>query len=257
MATQAVTPELHPDEVEDQSIQQAGDVGATYAPAPLQRATEDLGVQYVKPPDDPNVVRQNEVSSGAKVIAGVEQGEPRQVDVEDPATFKANAQQVAPHELYHLWVGNLTPSVAARIPISKSMDDYKQPTAEDLNAMRAKGMTLLDVPSEKAGQMMAWSALHPEDQKFQAAMKPYLDDMRKTSPSVIQATGPNDATINTRPRAPLGPPDNIPGMEGFYHHIEPGANRLITRATAAKYVQKANGNPAVARAMAAHDGHRF
>jgi hypothetical protein len=137
------------------------------------------------------------------------------------------------------------------------MDDYKQPTAADLNAMRAKGMSLLDVPSEKGSQMMAWAALHPEDRKYQAAMKPYLDDMRKTSRSVIQPTGPNDKTINMHPRAPMAPADDIPGMEGFYHHVEPGQGKLIHRETASRYVEKANGNPAVARIMAAHDGHRF
>jgi hypothetical protein len=256
MATAAATPDLSPDEVEDQSIQQAGDEGATYAPAPLQAATNDLGVKYVKPDtSDPNVQRQNTVEGG-NAIASVEQGEPRQVEVDDPDKFKANAQQVAPHELYHLWAGNLTPSVAARIPTSTSMDDYKQPTADDLNAMRAKGMTLLDVPSEKGAQMMAWSALHPDDKQYQKALAPYLDDMRKTSPSVILPTSPNDKIINTTPRAPGAPADNIPGMEDFYHHITPGGGRLINRDVAQQYMGKAKGNPAVARIMAAHDGHQ-
>jgi hypothetical protein len=110
--------------------------------------------------------------------------------------------------------------------------------------MRRQGKKLLDVPDEKAAQMMSWAGNNPDDPKIQAAMKPYLDDMRELSLSTVRGTAPDrdggmleqarsdvrgsriplssvivparrasDNTINTRPRAPLGPSDEIPGME--------------------------------------------
>ena len=242
------------DELHD-SLQAAGEKGAAGAPEPLQNATKDLGVTYRQASTDPSIQRQS-VMNSENSIASVEEGEPRQVEVNNPEKFEYNSDQVVPHELYHVFVANLPPAQRSRIPAS-SAGDYAEPTVEGVNTMRQQGKQLLDLPQERAAQLMAWASLHPDDQKVQAAVKPYLDDMRNLSPSVIQATGPNDKSINTRPRAPLGPRDDIPGMEAFQHHIVPGNNKLITRQVAEQYVDKANGHPVHARIMAAHDGHRF
>jgi hypothetical protein len=243
-----------PDLLDDVHAEQAaGDKGAAGAPQPLQDATRDLGVQYRPASTDPNIQR-DAVAGSENSIAGVEENEPRQVEVNDEEKFENNADQVVPHELYHVWANNLPPSVRAKIPAS-TQADYAEPTVDSVNALHRQGKTLLDLPGEQGAQLMAWSAMHPDDRKVQAAMKPYLDDMRNTSLSVIQATGPHDKQINTTPRAPAGPRDDIPGMEGF--HITPGQNKLIRRPVAEQYVDKAKGNPAVARIMAAHDGHRF
>jgi hypothetical protein len=207
MATQPV--QLHPDDLE---LQQEGQQAAAQnAPAPLQNATRDLNVQYRNAPQDTDSAVA--APAGYKMVAGVEHGNPRAVDINDKPTLDAHADQVIPHELYHVWSNNLSPEEQARIPKSKSADDYKEPTVEDVTAMRAKGTKLLDVPNEKAAQMMAWAGRHPNDPKIQAAMKPYLDDMRGQSLSTIDATAPTDKNIATHPRAPMGPRDDIPGME--------------------------------------------
>lgn len=236
-------------------LQAAGDKGAAHAPAPLQNATRDLGTQYVPASTDPNIKRES-VAGSENSVAGVEENEPRKIEVNDQEKFENNADQVVPHELYHQWTNNLPPSLKAKIPAS-SAGDYAEPTVDSVNALHRQGKTLLDLPGEQGASIMAWASMHPDDQKVQAAVKPYLDDMRNTSLSVIQATGPNDKEINTRLRVPMGPQDDIPGMEGFQHHITPGSNKLITRPLAEQYVEKAKGHPVHARIMAAHDGHRF
>lgn len=208
----STTPNPQPTDI-SHGLQEIGEQGLENAPAPLTNATRDVGVQFT-PASKDNGPTQNTVQ-GVNAVAGVQQGEPRQIQVDDPKAFAANKDLVAPHELYHVWQANLPPSLSAKIPASTSKDDYKYPTVDEMNQMRKDGKTLLDVPAEKAAQMMAYATHFHDNPDVQKAVKPFLDDMRKYGRSVVEATGPNDKDIRTKPRAPMGPSDDIPGMEGF------------------------------------------
>jgi hypothetical protein len=213
MATQPV--ELHPDDVDPSAseLQQEGQGAAQNAPAPLQNATRDLNVQYTKPTSG----QQSSIAqpAGYKQVADVPHNDPRTVEVDDQGLFDEHAGGVVPHELYHVWSNNLPPQLKARIPTSKSFGDYGEPTVDQVNQWRSQGKTLLDIPSEKAAEMMRWASENRNDPQVQRAVKPYLDDMRGTPLSTVDATAPTDKQINTHPRAPIGPRDDIPGMEGL------------------------------------------
>lgn len=206
MATQPV--QLDPSEVE---LQEEGQQAAQTAPAPLQNATRDLGVTYRSKSADA-LTSDVAPTSGQHMVAAVEQNDPRNIDITDQKAMDEHGNEIVPHELYHTWVNNLAPSDKARIPQSNNAD-YTEPTVDSVNAMRAQGKKLLDVPGEQAAQMMAWAGKNKNDPAVQKAVKPYLDDMRNTPESTIEGTAPSDKTINTHPRAPMGPRDDIPGME--------------------------------------------
>jgi hypothetical protein len=292
MATQGTVPQLHPDEVEDLTAdvrQRINDAPAGEARALSGTDVEahDIGdEQYT----DSTTGKQLSVKGG--LSGAVDKGNANTIYVDPDQVDKPGLVahegwhlvqgQLAPGVRAKIPAGSTDPA-----------KEYDYGDADALNAHRAAGGTLYTLPAEQQSRLVETinNMQHSPDPNYAALEKtlaPYIDDMRHPQLSVIQPTNPehvkagvagviqgarnavrsssiplssiavpaekpSDNTINTKPRAPLAPPDDVPGMAGFYLH--PG-NGLIPRSSAEKYMDKAGNDPAKARTMALHDGHQ-
>ena len=166
----------------------AGDLSVL--PESFQKTLEGAKVSQGKPTN----------TYGTPDIATVEEGDPKNITVRDPARMSA---PVLAHETTHLEQSNWDPKVRAQFPKDDPNKPYLQP--EDLYkfpAMRQKGMTAKDLPEEHQAQVMQAYTQYPSMRKM---LQPWVDDMAKFKKSNVLPTGPEDKSINTTPRAPEAP----------------------------------------------------
>jgi hypothetical protein len=258
MATQPVR--LHPDDLETQ-----GDAGMTSfaqqkindeAPAPIANAARNSGVTAAATGDD---FAAKDATTGGRVsnnnIAGaVDEGEPHQMLLNRAAI---NQRGLVTHEATHLWQNNLPPKLKEQIPEGSTdpKQEYNYGGVEGLNAHRAGGGTFLTLPAEQQSRLIENLVRRPHDAELQKAAAPYIEDIRNTPLSQIMPTAPQssrtqlesfinqvrakvplagavpglhkgDDTIETKPRTPLGPRDDIPGMEQLSGKPAPSSDTM-------------------------------
>jgi hypothetical protein len=165
-----------------------GDLSAL--PGFLQRTLE--GAKIVK--GDPTS------TYGKPDIATVDEGDAKTITVRDPSRMEP---QVIAHETKHLFDRNLAPDVRAQFPKDDPKNPYMKP--EDLYSlpdMRKKGMTAKDLPEEKQAQLVQAYVQYPQMKQM---LQPWMDEMEAMRQSNILPTDPDQAGINTAPRAPVAP----------------------------------------------------
>lgn len=205
-----------------QHLQSLGNAAQSAVPAPIQRLTSGLGVQFQ--PMTGNV--QRTTNNSQQMLAGVQQGSPNVIEVRNPAQFEdpGTAAQLAAHEETHLIQNNLPGPLQNAIPADNPTDPYNYGGAAGLQALRAKGGTILSLPREQEAAVSQYltakrlqyanaqkqhavtPALKKDMAQTELTYAPYVNDLNKLPLSVVQMTPPNYPGIVTTPRAPLPPP---------------------------------------------------
>jgi hypothetical protein len=171
-----------------------GSDDATRMPEPIQRVLETAKVTQGAP---------TSTYGGNRDIASVDVGDDKNIVVRDPSRMQP---QVLGHEAKHLLDNSLDPKFRAQFPKDDPNNPYMKP--EDLYKlpnMRAKGMTLKDLPEEHQAQIVQAYVAYGKDPKMRKMLEPWIKDMEKYPLSNIMPTAPGQAGINTTPRAPQVP----------------------------------------------------
>lgn len=150
---------------------------------------------------DPRFVQGKPFSGygGKDVIASVEQGEPRKIEINNKDRWNQAPLQERAHELTHLLMNQLAGPIRNAIP----PDDPNHPyDISNVDQLRAKGMKLWQLPQEKAARLIQQYVADPSSR---ARLQPWISDMGNAPLSLMDATSPRDETINRHPRAPLPP----------------------------------------------------
>lgn len=138
---------------------------------------------------------------GKDVIASVAPNEPHQIEVNDKDKWNQAPIQELSHEMVHLWQSQLPGPLRNAAP----PDDPNHPyDLSKIDEWRKQGKTLATIPREVAARIVQTYAADPSQR---AKLQPWIDDLKSTPLSVMDPTGPNDATINRHPRAPIPPPE--------------------------------------------------
>lgn len=203
-----------------------------YAPYSMRRKVDPNDLRFV----------QGKVGSGHRYAsnaqndyAGVEEGDPNVIHVEDVDAFMnpTNTPQLALHEYTHIFQNRLHPSVQAKLPPIRESDPYALPSEQELAAGAKAGANSLQLSREQQAalaqqyaalltgyrQARARGKVPPEmARQFSRAKQvyePYLNHLASQPLTVLQPTAPNDSAINLRPNDPGLPAAGVAGMESF------------------------------------------
>lgn len=134
-------------------------------------------------------------------IASVDADSPDTININDPKSFSStsnSASQTLAHEATHLLQNNLPPTEAAKIPADDANHPYD---LGDLDAQRAKGKTITQLPREQEATIVQKYVASGGKDK---ALKPWVDDLKNVKLSTILPTKPGQQGISTTARAPQG-----------------------------------------------------
>jgi 2'-5' RNA ligase/preprotein translocase subunit YajC len=194
------------------AIQARGTAALANAPQPLRRALSNTAVRF-RAESGPTQSIAAPQSRSAN-LAGVEENDPRTIDVMDQAAFDKAPEQIATHEGMHLWQNSLPPSIQAAIPKDNPSDPYRLPSTDDVSALLKRGGKITDLPREQqsvvAQYYTAQGGDHSAPQHIRDTYGKLIGTMNSIPQSVIEGTDPDAAELNTHPRAPL-PPADVPG----------------------------------------------
>jgi hypothetical protein len=168
---------------------------APIIPEPIQ-AQMDKTKYYVPSDDDP-------VTAAAKKAGGIayqDARDPGAVAILNPQADNLTA--VKGHEAYHAMVANMPPTEAAKIPDDDYSDPSKTYDITDAPKWRAQGLTITQIPQEKAARIV--ERYIKGDTATRAQLQPWIDDLNNIKQSVVQPTRPGMAGINTAVRPPQG-----------------------------------------------------
>lgn len=138
---------------------------------------------------------------GESVIASVAENEPHVIEVNDKARWNQAPLQERAHEVIHLWQSQLPGGLRNAAPPDDPNHPYDMSKVDE---WRAQGKNLATIPREVAARVIQTWVADPSQRK---KLQPWMDDLTKIPLSTMDATGPNDKTINTHPRLPVPPPE--------------------------------------------------
>ena len=156
----------------------------------------------------------NKEAPTSQSVASVDPDQPNTINVDDLERFsrdKNARNQTLSHEAVHIWHQNLPPEVQRMIPMDDPKDLYGKDhigyDQDELKNMRSQGLTLENLPREKAAAVIqTYAHLGGDDapKAIRDVYKPWADDLVHSQLSTIQPSSVDTQGIVTTPRAPAG-----------------------------------------------------
>ena len=177
-----------------------------YIPPEVRRVEDQVGVKFrISPPYK---------SEYGPAISSVVKHEPHIIDINNPKEFATGPKQTIAHEVIHLWQHQLAGPIQKAMPPNDPKNPYD---LSNIDAMRAKGLKLWNLPPELAASLVQRYVAIPSSRK---QLKVWVDDLADAPLSLVNPTSPSDKTINITPRAPVPPVESYQYLEDLKNQAQ-------------------------------------